>query len=245
MVIDANVMKQNAQHRRKTSSVQKHGWHCNFCKKQFVLEKAFLKHTCREKLRFEEIKTPIGQSAYSLYCLWMKSKKLKAPTIDTFTGSKFYLSFIKLAENVIRLNIDKPKLFIDLMTLRDISPTMWHRDQCYSIYLEFCDKEADPYDLVVKSYDKLEKISVQENIAISNIFNSLGFKRVFELIRLRVLSPWLLLHSDKFKQFLSTVDENDMNLLAGVINFNFWVTHLEKHNSIRQELIPIIKELGL
>lgn len=242
MVIDSNSLKNNSGFRRR--SVEK-GWTCHHCRKVFVLEKAFMTHSCKEKRRAEEMKTIIGQVAYGYYVDWMKAKKFKAPPIDTFISSRYYLAFMKFAAMAAQVNIEKPNTYINLMVRRDLSPTMWHRSQCYSIYLQFIDNEADPFELVANSIEKLERIAASENVNVIDIFNHLGFKRILELIRLRTLSPWLLLHSSKFKEFLGTIDELDLKLLMGIINIGSWLEIFEKKPEIRDVLTPFVREYGL
>lgn len=242
MVIDSNSLKHSAGFRRK---IVEKGWTCYHCKKVFVLEKAFMSHMCKEKRRAEEIKTIVGQVAYSYYVDWMKAKKFKAPPIDTFITSRYYLSFMKFAAMAANVNIDKPQLYINLMVRRDLSPTMWCNNQCYSIYLQHCDNDADPLELVASSLDRLEKLAIIENVKLSNIFTKLGFKKILEQIRLRTISPWLLLHSQKFKEFLGDLDESDLKLMMGVVNINFWVENFEKKPELREFIIPIVKDFGL
>jgi hypothetical protein len=244
MVINANDLKNSANHRRKYSSSHS-GWQCSFCKRSFSLEKAFMTHQCKEKKRNDEIKTPIGQAAYTYYTDWMRQKKLKAPSIDTFTSSRFYTSFIKFSEHVNKLNITHPVVFIKLMILRDIPPVMWCRDQCYSIYLEWVDKESDPFQLVLSSLDLLEKIATQQSVKLGTIFQHLGYKHILELIRLRNISPWLLLHSGKFKEFLKDLDQEDMSIILGIINVTYWSDVLAQNAEISKELVEIVKQFGL
>lgn len=242
MVVDSDSLRHASGFRRR---VQQQGYTCSHCGKVFVQEKAFMNHKCKEKKRAEEMKTIIGQVAYGFYVDWMKMQKFKAPPVDTFISSRYYQSFFKFSSMAANINIDKPNLYISLMVRRDIPPVMWHRDQCYSIYLEFMDKEADPIELVASSLDKLEKISIAENVKLSEIFIHLGFKRILELIRLRNLSPWLLLCSSQFKSFLNELDDHDLKLIAGIINIGFWTDNFEKKPDIRNIINPIVADFGL
>lgn len=244
MVVSQDTLSASAQHRRK-SAKQQSGWTCSYCKKVFVIEKAFMSHKCKEKLRIEEIKTPEGQAAYQYYSQWMRLKKHKAPSIDTFTTSRYYKAFINFTQWSKKLHISEPEIFMRLMVIRDITPVLWCRDQCYSIYLEFLDKDSDPFQLVLTSIEILEKITLQEKLDFNNIFNQLGYKRILELIRLRNISPWLLLHSDKFKQFLLSLENEETNLLMGIINVDYWSKILSENREISNELVLITKQIGL
>ena len=242
MNIDPDSLRASANHRRKQAVS---GWTCHHCKRTFVQEKAFMSHVCKQKKRAEEIKTIMGQNAFSYYTMWMKARKFKTQSIDSFVSSMYYTSFINFANQVKNLKIDKPDLYIRLMVRRGIGPAMWCNNQAYVEYLKFCDKQADPYEMVACSLEVLERHAAIANVKIGDIFVHLGFKFILELIKLRQLSPWLLLHSQRFHEFLVSLDEQDLRLITSTLNFPFWTDYLEDKSSIRAELRELIAKFGI
>ena len=71
---------------------------CTFCGKHYQRETAYMKHECKQMKRDAQIKTPIGQAAYSYYSKWMRAHRKMIPAIENFMTSKYYTSFIKFAE---------------------------------------------------------------------------------------------------------------------------------------------------
>ena len=246
-LIDVDDLSQRAAHRRrKVDTTFKPDWKCEFCKKVLTNETYFMKHHCREKARSEELATPIGVAAYSFYCEWMKAYKRKPPTIDTFGTSRYYSAFIEFAKHVKKLNIHDPLKFLEIMCSKDVSPTMWRRDQCYSMYLEWMDKKQDPLEQVKTSIETLMDIAERDEVKnFSDIFIHLGVRHLAELIRLRKLSPWFLFCSKKFGEYLKAISREESLELSAIINPAYWTTKLQENKMVVKEIMEINKEMGL
>lgn len=246
--IDVDTLRQLASSRRnQVGDVQNSNskWECDFCKKIFKFENAFMNHYCKERERFEELKSPFGQAGYEYYCEWMRLHKRKAPNIDTFATSKFYTAFVKFAKRAVQLDLPNPDMFIRLMVDRDISPLLWARDQCYSIYLEFYNSKVDPLDQVKETIETLMDIAEKENVDLSDIFKHLGSRRITDLIRKRAVTPWLLFCSVSFGEFLKGLEPDEWSEMSAVINPAYWSEKLALSKNVVNDIIKISNELGL
>jgi hypothetical protein len=249
-ILDLDVLNASASFRRKDSSnekaVFKPEWKCEYCGKVLSNETYFMRHTCKEQTRSEELSTTIGQAAYFFYCEWMSMYKRKPPSIDTFATSRFYTSFLEFAKHVKKLKISNTTKFIEIMKDKDISPMLWRRDQCYSMYLEWMDKKQDPLDQVQGSIETLFDISDKEDVhEIGKIFDHLGVRRIIDLVKLRKLSPWFLFCSRAFSTFLKNIPREDTIELSAVINPNFWTVKLQDNKEIVKDIMKINTEMGL
>lgn len=247
IVMDADILSSGASHRRVKKDVEfKPEWKCDYCKKVLANETYFMRHHCKEKTRSEELATPIGQAAYMFYVDWMKIYKRRPPDQDTFATSRYYNSFIEFAKHVKKLNLANPTKFLEIMHAKDISPVLWRRDQCYSMYLEWMDKKQDPLELVKTSIETLLDVAEREEVKnLSDIFIHLGPKRLAELIRLRKISPWFLFCSVKFGLYLRGLARDEQNEMSSIINPAYWTTKLNDCPEVVKEIREINKEMGL
>jgi hypothetical protein len=243
--LDPDLLSIGASHRRVKKVEFNPEWKCEFCSKVFTSETYFMRHSCREKIRYEELSTPIGQAAYMFYCDWMKYYKRKAPSKDTFGTSRYYGAFIAFAQHVKKLNLSNPDKFLELMCSKDISPMLWRRDQCYSMYLEWVDKKQDPLEHVKTSIETLLDVSEAENVELSDVFVYLGEKKICELIKLRKLSPWFLFCSKKFTDFLKTISKEESIEMSAVINPTYWTAKLQENKSLVKQIVEINRDMGL
>jgi hypothetical protein len=244
--IDIDAIKMAPASRRNTvESNNTAKWNCHYCGKNFTHETSYMNHFCKERARYEELRSVVGQAAYSYYCEWMRLYRRKPPSIDTFATSRYYTSFVRFAAHVVKISLPSAEMFIRLMVERDISPTLWTRDQCYSIYLEFYDKAYDPLDQVKVSIETLIDIAKKENIELSDVFVVMGPGRVTDLLRKRKLSPWFIFCSAKFGEFLKNLPPEDWSEMAKVINPIYWSEKLDSNKSLVADIINISNGIGL
>lgn len=220
-------------------------YECKFCLKPFVRESSFMKHSCKEMKRADEIRTAEGIGAYEYYCTWMRLSNRKAPPIETFTTSRYYKSFKDFFEKVKKLKLPSPETFIRLMTKGQISPMLWCRDECYSKYLEWIDRTSDPIEQASVSVDTLYKIAETCDTPVTHVFQMVNYREVMQLIRQRQLSPWLLLCSKEFKTFLGGLEESEKDELLNLIGYTYWAEKFESNPAIVQQMKLIAAELGI
>jgi len=219
---------------------------CTFCSATFVTEDRYIKHNCKHMKRAEEMKSPIGQAAWAFYQSWMKAYHRMVPSIDSFTKSKFYQSFIRFATHVKKLNIPDPEAFIALMKEKDISPTIWTNDQVYAIYLEFLDRRASPTSQAKITINTLFKIADACECEVSEVFDMLTGNEIIILLRERRLSPWILLVSKKFKQMLiKNVTDEQRIIMESIIRPNYWIQKFKKCPEDVETMRKYVEELDI
>lgn len=220
-------------------------WECKHCLKEFKQETSFMKHRCPQMEKSEEIKGARGQAAFALYSSWMQAYNRKVPDIETFTTSRYFNTFVKFADHVKHIQLASPETFIRLMKEKDISPMLWTRNECYSIYLEWYDRRSNPMDQAKITIDTLFKVADAADISTSDVFEAMHPREIMQFIRLRKLSPWILLCSKKFKDVVSHMDTTDRDELLNVIGYNYWAEKFEKNPHVVEQMKVIASEMGI
>lgn len=243
--MDPSSLKLRAAGRRSTATPTV-GWKCDYCRKQFVLEKAFMQHNCNGKRRLEQIQSPIGQAAYASYSTWMKQQKRTVPNIDTFMTSRQYVAFIKFAEYCKRLSIDADNFIKVILTnAPDIKPNLWCRDNVYSLYLRFYDQSHDPFDQVADSIEFINKHAEREGCFPAQVLETLGFPIILEAIKLKKLSPWFIFTSSVGLHFLRSLAADDYRLVESAINAAVWGDRFSENEALVAELQAFTESIGL
>ncbi len=220
-------------------------WVCHYCSKKFSSEVVFLKHACEAKRRALEMKSPLGQAAYSYFKLWFKLRRFGEQSISAFTESRFYRTFINFAQMVIDANISKPEKYVELMVEENIQPPLWCKDAAYAIYLDWYDRTYDPLQQVSDSIDYLITLTEKEKVPLESIFEHLGSQKVLALMRQRRLSPWFLYKSSKFIALLRKLDKQELNAFGLVANISLWAERFKKNKKLTDEIVEIVKGVGL
>lgn len=222
-------------------------YECQYCFASFKRESSFMRHTCKQMERTLELRSPSGQAAYALYCMWMKEQKRKAPPIETFADSMYYTPFIKFAKFVKDMGIARPNSYIMLMAQKQISPSLWTRNESYRFFIEWNDKLSTPAYQAEVTVDTLYKLADSHGIGVHDVFARVHPRELIQMIRERRLSMWLLLHSSVFKQRLQEFDPEDKKELGRLVDFEYWadVLHDKSNVDTRTFMREIACELGI
>lgn len=229
-----------------TFNMEKPKFTCKKCHRVFVREKSFLSHVCKQMKREQEAKSVIGQVAFEYYQTWLRLQNRMPPSIDTFISSNYFKTFFKFADFVKQMKLPIPHKFIRFMIDKKYQPTMWTNDEVYVQYMNFLDANADPTDLIKLSVKTLVSYSIDKNIDVSNVFDYMPFNEVLHMIRIRQLSPWLLLMSSKFKEIVTKCSTEQRMILETIIKPDFWNTKLINMEPSTKDLIKYyIQELRI
>lgn len=221
-------------------------YECNFCNAKFKLEARFLKHNCKEMKRDAEFRTTIGQAAWMYYQTWMKTGRKLVPQPKSFLHSRFYNSFIRFAHHVKKVHLPDVNGFIQFMRDHNMTPTMWTSDQVYPKYLEYLDRRSPPTKRASTTIDTLYSIAEAADVDVSEVFDVLDASDVITLLRRRSISPWILLHSTKFKQFFATrMTGQERIILESLIRLDFWTEKFTKNPKMVEMMKVFVEELKL
>lgn len=205
---------------------------CEYCKKHYVKESAFLQHTCRTKERLDQIKTPLGQAAYLFYAKWMFMTKRSVPSRETFMTSKYYESFIRFAKFVKAVRIPEPEIYIQVMKSKDLQPTMWTLDDAYGFYLEHVEYHMDPKTSIRITSSIISELAQEYGVDMPHVFEAVEPNEIIQLIRERKLTPWVLLKSAKFREFLRACTDEQLTIIETLINSGFWKRRFQENPKV-------------
>lgn len=230
--------------------MKRYQFECQFCHKRFTYENNYIKHKCKMMIRDQELRSPEGQAAWMYYKDWLRYQRKRAPDDSmTFLTSKYYNAFNRFSAHVKALRLPNVDMFIKLMIELQYPPTLWTCDEVYSLYVQRLDAVTTPKELVNISLKTLFDLSVDYDCDISEIFEHISGSYVAQLLRERKVTPWLLLRSKKFKQFLINLSKSfpeQYIILETLINPSVWATRFQQHPKIVQWIDnEVIPELGL
>jgi hypothetical protein len=220
-------------------------WKCTYCERSFVRESAFMNHRCQEKLKIDQLRSPIGQAAYLHYSEWMKCQRHSVPPIETFAESRLYSTFIKFAEYAQKTHLPSVADFIKLMVQEKLSPTLWARDATYAMYLQKYDSIVSPHEQVARGLEELIALSAEMGVKLSKVFEALGPSDIIRLIQKRKLTFWLLMASGKFRAYLTTLPAEDRDRITAAMNAGAAVNRIQQEPLIFREIGSLIREAGL
>lgn len=226
--------------------MKERNYECRYCGSTFVYEDRFLRHECKQMKREKEFQSPLGQQAWLLYQDWMRANRRHVPKGSSFLHSKLYGSFIRFAQFVKDVKLPDAKVFIRLMVDRDIPPAMWTAHEIYAQYLEHYDRCGKPLNQAKVTIDTLFELAEEHNCDISDVFDYLQPTEVTQLIRQRVLSPWILLNSRKFMGFyINKVTGEERVIMDAIIRPDYWRKKFSSNEKDYLKMKTFVSELNL
>jgi len=222
---------------------------CDFCSTTFVTERGHEKHDCKYKQRYEHVtKKPTGISAYRYYLTWLKVSGKSTKYIDehTFIHSTQYNHLVNFVAMCKERGVPDRDEFIKIMIKKNISPQNWCGDSVFKLFLEEYDTKVDPIKHIDKTVDTILRLSDALECDPEEIFYLLDNDTMLTLIKTRKLSPWLLLNSNKFKEYLITkASAKEREYIQKYINPKKWKGILENNTKITQTVKVIVEEFDL
>lgn len=207
-------------------SDEKTFFECIHCEKKLSSEARLELHlqSCKIKLRKDELKSLKGQKAFKDYMYWLrKYKKNNSANVDSFVNSKFFISFMELQDFFVDKGIPDKRLYMDFMMKKQVTPILWRMNDAYLQFIDHFDLEIGidrKIDLTISLIDKLASIFECERF---EVFYKLLPSEISRLIFERRLSPWVLLCSKSFLNYLSSIKNPvQYNLITTTIGMDEW-----------------------
>lgn len=204
---------------------------CQKCHKVYVNEKLYLKHKCKQMKREDELKSLTGTLALEYYQHWMKLKTKKIPSPNHFLTSNYFKTFFKFVDFCKQIKLPLPNKFIWFTVERNYPPTMWMNDDVYVEYIDFLDSSNKPIDQVKQSITNLLDYSDRHRIDCSSIFEHININELLYMIRIRQVSPWIIIFSKTFKNVITNCSSEQQQILETLIRPEYWINK-------KQQLLP-------
>jgi hypothetical protein len=219
---------------------------CEFCDKCFKRETNYIKHRCEKMKRYDLFKQVVGHLAYLTFNQWRKISGLPPLVVDTFVNSRYFNAFVKFAEFSRKQNIPDKIGYIELMVQKQLLPFNWCDVDVYDYYIEHFDAEVTIDEKVDLSIETLQEIAQKNGCEIKDVFNHISPIQVLRYITSRRLSPWLLLLSKKFMDFMTYKTNREERLLFNsFINVPEWKKIFLANQDKVSEIQGLNKELGI
>lgn len=220
---------------------------CKYCRYEFKFKKGFDNHQCEQMKRLEFLETPRGKAAYHYYKEWLKeSRGMVNVTSDTFLHSKYFGAFVRFINFSNRMMLPSRPAFIKYMVSLNLLPVHWCNDDVYINYIENLDKTYTPLMQAEETVKTLQELANGFECKPVEVFDNLEVGDCIKLLKARRLSPWVLLFSKKFHEFLAVrLSKEQRLLLQASIDPTMWRQKFKNRPLDVEKMKTIVKELGL
>ena len=219
---------------------------CKYCLQKFARESNYNKHQCEQMVKAKIMRMPVGVSAYEYYCLWFKQKGYRIRNKEEFMDSRSFKSFINFSKFARKMAIPAIEKYIELMVELDIHPKDWSNRAVYDHYINNLDLNLtadEQFDISMATIYELARIYDCET---SEVFLFMEPADIIKIVQAKKLSPWFLLNSVQFLNFISRqLTREQRILLDKYINSPKWEKEFKKYPKRVSKFRGKVKKAGL
>lgn len=220
---------------------------CKYCKKRFTRESTLAHHMCEPKRRQLQKSEPgvrIGFNAFLRFHELTQSSNKKR-TYDDFSKSPYYKAFVKFgrwAQSIRAIGVEQ---FIDWILKSGIKLDNWCKDKNYDAFLQQHLKKEDTSDAMARSIETMEAWGRDRDCQFNDYFRYGHPNKICHDVASGRISPWVIYCSDTGIEWLSNLNEGQLQIVYNYINPDIWQELLKKYPEDRDWCKSILREAGL
>jgi len=219
---------------------------CEYCHSPFITERRVNNHICKQKKRYLDSKTLLGQTAFLYYQEWFRLKNMHLnKDVKTFLESRYYVGFINFVTFTKEMKINDYSEYIKFGINNRYQPPLWCHDVVYNEYLQYTLKQIGPQKQVEITIKWLDTMAGIHECTISEVLCYLSDFEIVEAIRLRRFLPWFFLNSVKFTKRIKNFPISQQKELFKIIDDAHWISIIILNEDISKEIKDLAKELNL
>ena len=220
---------------------------CDHCNKTFVKPSTLLKHLCEPKRRWMDKDRPSNRIAFMAWLKFYQQyqpRSKKKEYID-FSSSAYYGGFVKYGSYCADVNVVNPLAYVDWLLKEKVSLDNWASDKHYGKFLIEYVRLEDSMDAIKRSVETLLKMAEAENLQVGDVLKFANTNKICHQIVSGKLSPWLLFNSEGGRQFLSTLNQGQTDMVFEYINPDLWNIKFMRDKENVKDVQSLLQQAGI
>jgi hypothetical protein len=219
---------------------------CEYCAKRYTQKAKADKHRCELMERDEFIRdTKRGRFVLSVYKKWLETRGFQPRGRKYLIEAKYYNSLVKFAEFYYEVMLPDLDDYLAYVVSEGFLPQMWTNATVYERYMTAFDNRVKPLKQADITFKYLDILARQVDCTPAELFQYIQVQELAKLIQCRRLSPWVLLASEVFLEYMDDLDSNERAMLEMMVNEDVWLPKFRENPKERKRMLALAKELGI
>lgn len=201
------------------------------------------RHRCKQKERLDAIDTPQFRAAYQCFDFWHKARGYHTPGKAEFVASKYFKPMMNFVDFSRKMEIPERRGYIQFAARMRLLPNFWCRDDIYAKFMSDFDKLYPPHKQFDLSIKTLARWANMFECEMHEVWKELRFNEILKSIEARKLSPWLVLNSQSFRAYLSTLTPRERIIFDTFIKKDTWVQTFKADPETTKSIISRLNDL--
>lgn len=197
---------------------------CEYCGKQYKLESAFAKHTCKQKERVEargSKAVALGLHAFNFFYKRFHGGT-KNQTVEKFEKSPYYAAFVKFGIYCASTTVIAPEKFAEWLVENKVRVDMWASDRHYKNFLIQYLRVEPIADALERAITFSIKWAEEKNMQACDVLRYGSQLKITIAIESGTLSPWVLYLTQSGSKFLNQLEDVYLEGIWPYINSDEW-----------------------
>jgi len=234
---------------KKTEAISdKPKYKCDFCNREFALERTVVNHICEKKQRWQAKDTAGNRIGfYSWLQFFDKTPtgiKNKNRTYEDFIKSPYYTAFVKFGSYCTDVNVINPSKYMDWLLHDQIKIDKWASDTMYNKFLCHYLRLEDAFDAIHRTVKYCIEMAEEADILPQDLLRYGNANKICYAITLGKISPWMLYSCDSGIRFLETLNPEHVKMIEDYINPEQWALKFHREKDISDQVKDLLKQAG-
>lgn len=235
--------------RKNSKKLNENVFSCDHCGKEYKTENGLYKHTCKNKIRWNEKDDRDSKLAFKIFIefnLYISRSK-KEKTLDDFINSNYYDYFKKLSIFILNGYVILHEKYYNYLFKTNINMKSWNQYSIYQGFLLDLYKKEQPTHAIERTLNYIGKWSEDHNEPWVDFFNKVSPSLAIDWILYGKISPWVLYcNNGEFgMKIFSRITDEQLNIISPMIDPIVWSKRLPTGEIKIQDYVQMMKDQGM
>lgn len=228
----------------------KTSYKCQYCSKEFKRESTLASHLCEGKRRWQQEKETGVQLGLKTYLRFFEYTQgsAKNKNYSTFVESPYYLAFVRFGRYCVDIRCINVTSFVDWLLKNNKRLDDWCKDSFYQEWMHAYLRKEAPQDALERALKEMQNYA-DEHPELKNgfvdYFRYANANRICYHITTGRISPWVVYNCDSGIDFLSSLVEEQVNIVLPYIDPDYWQRRFKDYVADVEWTKSILKAAGL
>lgn len=202
---------------------------CEYCGKQFKLERTLAAHMCEQKRRWLQKDAQEVRIGLKMFNDWYRIAMGSSGQKDyrTFMKSQYYGAFVRFGLYILEARVFAPERYLEWLIKNQKPVDRWCKDSIYNEYLAEQSKRETAERALERFVIHADKWSERTGHHWSEYWRAAKPYTVVNDIKMGKISPWVFLGYSEAKNRLDDMPIEMLNEIADTIDLGYWQRKME------------------
>lgn len=229
---------------KKVKATESTTYQCEFCNATLKTERAFSKHLCSKKQRWNDRQNPQNRIAFNAWSKFNNSMNIRNKTQLDFIHSRYYGEFLKFGTYCIDVGVINIDQYTDWVIKEKLKLSAWFTDSTYELFIIEYLRQEEVYAALQRTIEYLMELTKNSTIQVHDCLRSYNKNVLCQAIITGKISPWVLYQSTSGIEFLRSLDDSQIEMVMRYISPERWAIKFVRDEQMTNDVKNLLQSAG-